>query len=157
MRICVSHLQRMALACLLSALIGVGHAAQPAAGDRLLIDKFGAIYRGDVDAKTLSLVFTGDEHGESFEPILDALKVRKIQGGFFVSGNFLRQPRLRKIVERAIAEGHYVGPHSDKHLLYASWDDRKSLVTQAEFTADLNRNISDLKALGALPGKRTSK
>ena len=43
-------------------------------------DKYGAIIRGDVTAKKLALVFTGDERGESTAPILDALKERKVQG-----------------------------------------------------------------------------
>ena len=56
-------------------------------------------------------------------------------------------------MKRAIADGHYVGPHSDKHLLYASWDERdKSLVTEQEFAADLNRNLAELRAIGALRG-----
>lgn len=114
-------------------------------------DSFGGIVRGDVQVKKLALVFTGDDHGESTEPILDTLKQRKLHASLFVTGNFLRQPKLTTLLKRAIAEGHYVGPHSDRHLLYAAWEDRsKSLVTREEFAADLRQNISDLRALGAL-------
>ena len=60
---------------------------------------------------------------------------------------------MRPLLKRAVAEGHYVGPHSDSHPLYCSWDERdKSLVTQAFFTADLRKNIADLRAVGALRG-----
>ena len=63
----------------------------------------------------------------------------------FVTGNFVRDDKLRPLLERAIAEGHYVGPHSDSHPLYASWDERdKSLVTEEFFKKDLQKNIASL-------------
>lgn len=116
-------------------------------------DPWGSIVRGDKNTKRLALVFTGDERGESTVPILDTLKQRNIRASLFVTGNFLRQPMLCRLVQRAISEGHYVGPHSDRHLLYASWEDRKkSLVTQPLFTADLKKNIEDVRGIGALHG-----
>jgi peptidoglycan/xylan/chitin deacetylase (PgdA/CDA1 family) len=119
--------------------------------DNLVRDKYGAIIRGDVNAKKLALIFTGDEFGESTEPILDVLKQRKIKAGLFVTGNFLRQDKLLPLLKRAIAEGHYVGPHSDSHPLYASWDERdKTLDTAAFFKKDLQKNISGLRGFGAL-------
>jgi peptidoglycan/xylan/chitin deacetylase (PgdA/CDA1 family) len=131
--------------------IYAGTSAAVAQTNRLHRDWHGGIIRGDVSAKKLALVFTGDAFGESMEPILDTLKQRKIVAGFFVTGNFLRQPTLRKLIERAIAEGHYVGPHSDKHLLYAEWEaPYKTLVTEEEFTVDLKKNIADLRVVGAL-------
>jgi len=131
-------------------------AATSLAADPLVRDQYGGIVRGDTSVKTLALVFTGDEFGESMEPILATLNQRKIVASFFVTGNFLRQPRLRKLVERAIAEGHYVGPHSNKHLLYAAWETpNKSLVTEAEFSSDLKQNIAELRKVGALKGDGT--
>jgi peptidoglycan/xylan/chitin deacetylase (PgdA/CDA1 family) len=116
-----------------------------------LRDKYDAIVRGDVTAKKLALVFTGDQHGEGTTYILNVLKDRKLKASFFVTGNFLRDMNFRPQLNRMIAEGHYLGPHSDSHPLYCSWDDRdKSLVTQAFFTADLRKNIADLRAIGAL-------
>jgi peptidoglycan/xylan/chitin deacetylase (PgdA/CDA1 family) len=118
---------------------------------RLVRDQYGAITRGDAATNCLLLAFTGDELGESTGPILDALKRRGIKAAFFVTGNFLRQPPLRALMKRAIAEGHYVGPHSDSHPLYASWQNRdKSLVTEAFFTKDLQKNLDDLREVGAL-------
>jgi peptidoglycan/xylan/chitin deacetylase (PgdA/CDA1 family) len=127
--------------------------AQSPPADRLVRDKYGAIIRGDVTAKELALVFTGDERGESTSHILDALKAHKVQAALFVTGNFLRQTELRPLLTRAIAEGHYVGPHSDSHPLYCAWEERdKSLVKQSLFRADLQRNIAALRALGAFGG-----
>ncbi len=129
--------------------------AEPTAAGRLLRDHYGAIIRGDQGTKKLALVFTGDEYGESLEPILAALKPRKIKAAFFVTGNFLCQPALRSLLKRAAAEGHYVGPHSNSHPLYASWDERdKSLVTEEFFKKDLQRNIADLRAAGVLGATR---
>ena len=116
------------------------------------LDLAGAIIRGDVTVKKLSLLFTGGERGESTGPILDTLKQRNVKAAFFVTGGFLRQPELRGLLKRALAEGHYLGPHSDSHPLYCSWEDRrKTLVTREFFTADLRKNLADLRALGAPP------
>lgn len=118
-----------------------------------VLDSFGGIVRGDVQAKKVAFVFTGDEKGESTEPILDTLKQRNLHASLFVTGNFIRQPASRSLLMRAIADGHYVGPHSGKHLLYASWNQRgKSLVSRDVFTADLRQNIQDLRLIGALRG-----
>ncbi|HEX5472214.1 MAG TPA: polysaccharide deacetylase family protein [Lacipirellulaceae bacterium] len=118
---------------------------------QLVRDQYGTIIRGDQRTKKLALVFTGDEYGESLAPILDALKPRKITAAFFVTGNFLRQPVLLSLLKRAVAQGHYVGPHSNSHPLYASWDDRgKSLVSEEFFRNDLRRNIADLRQNGLL-------
>jgi peptidoglycan/xylan/chitin deacetylase (PgdA/CDA1 family) len=117
-------------------------------------DPYGALIRGDTTSKKLALIFTGDQFGESAEPILDELKARKVKGSFFLTGNFLRNAQLKRAVRRMVAEGHYVGPHSDSHSLYCDWDAReKSLVTEAFFTADLKKNLALLRAAGALqPG-----
>lgn len=125
---------------------------RPGPGVNVRHDPYGAIVRGDPKSRRVALVFTGDTFGESALPILDALKERKLKASFFVTGNFLRNAKLRPHVERMVAEGHYVGPHSDGHQLYCDWDDRdKSLVSHAEFDADLRKNLADLRELGALP------
>ena len=118
-------------------------------------DPYGAITRGDTSTKKLALVFTGDQHAESTAPTLDALKQRNIKASFFVTGNFLRQRAFQPLIQQILAAGHYLGPHSDSHPLYCDWNDRKkTLVTKAFFTADLQKNIADLRAAGALdPGK----
>ncbi|MCC6493390.1 MAG: polysaccharide deacetylase family protein [Pirellulales bacterium] len=112
----------------------------------------GAVIRGDVAAKRMSLIFTGDQYAESTAAILDLLQQRGDKAGFFITGRFARDPALRPLVRRMVDEGHYVGPHSDAHPLYCDWDDRnKSLVTREFFRSDLAKNLSALKALGALP------
>jgi peptidoglycan/xylan/chitin deacetylase (PgdA/CDA1 family) len=137
--------------CLPIALLLGASIAQGEPADHLVREKQGAIIRGDVNAKKLALIFTGDEFAESAEPILNTLKQRQIKGAFFVTGNFARNDKFRPLLVRAIAEGHYVGPHSDSHPLYASWDERdKTLVTESFFKKDLQKNIAALAAIGAI-------
>ena len=46
-------------------------------------------------------------------------------------------------------DGHYLGPHSNAHLLYADWTKRDSLlVTKKEFSDDLAKNYEALKSYG---------
>jgi peptidoglycan/xylan/chitin deacetylase (PgdA/CDA1 family) len=48
-----------------------------------------------------------------------------------------------------VRDGHYVGPHSDAHLLYAPWTGPKvTLVSREAFTADLERNLEALQPFG---------
>ena len=123
----------------------------PLPADRAWTYVEGAPVRGDTSHKEITLIFTGGEFGEGTPHILDTLAGRNIKAGFFVTGDFLSRPDLRAHLKRAIAAGHYVGPHSDAHPLYCPWEDRsKTLVTEAFFKADLRKNIDDLRQLGAL-------
>ncbi len=125
---------------------------QRAAGNptRFILDH-GAVVCGDLQNKRIALIFTGGDFGEGTVPILDTLEKQKIKAGVFVTGAYLSDAQRWQFIERAVKEGHYVGPHSDRHPLYCPWEDReKSLIGKAEFQADLEKNISDLKKLGAL-------
>jgi peptidoglycan/xylan/chitin deacetylase (PgdA/CDA1 family) len=113
----------------------------------------GAVVRGRRDRRELALVFTGGDFGEGSQQVLDALATAGISGAFFFTGDYLRQPVHHSIVTRAVTEGHYVGPHSDAHLLYCPWDDReRTLVSRQEFSADLRRNVAQLVVLGVPEG-----
>jgi len=111
------------------------------------------VTRGDTSKKHIALVFTGGDFGEGASYILDVLARRGIRASFFVTGDFIRKPDLVPHLRRMVAAGHYVGPHSDAHALYAPWDDRtKTLVTEEFFKNDLKKNIDDLRQLGAPRG-----
>jgi len=111
----------------------------------------GGVTRGDTSAKKLALIFTGGDFGEGTGHVLDTLAAEKIEASFFVTGDYLRKPEHAEFVKRIIAEGHYLGPHSDSHPLYAPWEDRsKTVVTEEFFKKDLQKNIDDLQKLGAL-------
>lgn len=123
-----------------------------AAKNHVQRDPYGAVVRGDVSRQRLAMIFTGDEFGESTAPILDALRERKLRGSFFVTGKFLGEPKFQPLVRRIVEEGHYLGPHSDDHLLYCDWDDREhNLVTEAVFAADLKKNLAELRRFNAPP------
>lgn len=141
-------------AVLIGAMLASGCAAPPHAGQaeaRKHTRDHGAVVRGDRTQRRLALIFTGGDHGEGTAHILDTLQARRIRAAFFLTGGYLAKPGHAALVRRMVAEGHYVGPHSHAHLLYCPWDDReRSLVTRSEFAADLERNVAELRALGAL-------
>jgi peptidoglycan/xylan/chitin deacetylase (PgdA/CDA1 family) len=109
----------------------------------------GAILRGPLKEKRLALVLTADTYGEGLPSVLSALEERQIKASFFLTGNFLRQPEFTPLVKRMIEEGHYVGAHSDRHLLYCDWNLRqKTLVSRSEFLSDLENNYAELARFG---------
>ena len=107
------------------------------------------ITRGPTAEKKLALVFTGHEFGEGGEAILNGLARRKARASFFLTGDFLANPQFQPLLARIVRGGHYLGPHSDKHLLYCTWDgSRKLRVTREEFRADLEANLEKIERLG---------
>ncbi len=115
-----------------------------------IIDSNGAIIRLNENEKSIYLIFSADEFGEGATAILDILRKNGIKGSFFLTGNYLRNPANKKIIKRIIDEKHFTGPHSDKHLLYAAWERRDSLlVTKDQFISDLILNYDELKKKGA--------
>ena len=108
----------------------------------------GGIIRGDQTRKAIAIAFTGHEFAEGGETILGELKKHDARASFFLTGEFLINVMFQPLATRIAAEGHYLGVHSDKHLLYCSWDkERKTLITQAQFQSDLKENIQRFKAL----------
>ncbi len=111
--------------------------------------RHGAVVRAAQSTRKLALVFTAHEFAEGAEPILDALAHRQAKASFFLTGDFLRTPSFAPLVRRMLDEGHYVGPHSDRHLLYCDWTpERPTLVTRDEFQADLDANLRELERFG---------
>jgi peptidoglycan/xylan/chitin deacetylase (PgdA/CDA1 family) len=109
----------------------------------------GAIVRMDTTKKEVWLCFTAHDFSDGFESILKTLNQHKIKASFFLTGDFLRDPSHKKITETLKNGGHYIGPHSDKHLLYCSWGKRDSLlVTRKEFLSDLENNYKELLNAG---------
>jgi HEAT repeat protein len=106
----------------------------------------GGIIRGPKTEKKIALEFTGHTFAEGGETILNELAKRRAKASFFLTGDFLDNPDFKPLVSRMVKEGHYVGPHSDKHLLYCPWDGpKKTLVTKAAFQRDLGENFQKLR------------
>lgn len=114
----------------------------------------GEIVRGPLSQKRLGLVFTGHEYAEGGQAILDALSARRARASFFLTGDFLRQARFASLVRRIVAEGHYLGPHSDKHLLYCDWAERRTLVDREAFRRDIEDNLLEIDRFGVSPRPR---
>jgi peptidoglycan/xylan/chitin deacetylase (PgdA/CDA1 family) len=109
----------------------------------------GGIVRGALTSKRMSLVFTGGPFADGGEHIRNVLKKKSIRAGFFFTGDFYRTPEFQDLIQGLAADGHYLGPHSDRHLLYCDWNDRgKTLVTREEFRNDLLANYKEMKKFG---------
>ena len=103
----------------------------------------GAIVRGDSTHKELALVFTGHEFAEGGHFIDSLLLKENIQASFFLTGDFYRNEKFRSLIKGLRRRGHYLGAHSDKHLLYCDWRKRDSLlVTNQQFIFDLSDNYT---------------
>ncbi|MFN7117310.1 MAG: glycoside hydrolase family 9 protein [Saprospiraceae bacterium] len=111
--------------------------------NKVLKDAYGATYRHDTTQQTIYLVFTGHEFAEGSNIIIKILQQHDIKASFFFTGDFLRQQP--KVVRRLKQAKHYIGAHSDKHLLYADWNKRDStLISKTQFINDLEANYNEL-------------
>lgn len=109
----------------------------------------GAIIRGDKSARKLALVFTGDEFADGAGVIAQTLKQQDVKASFFLTGRFYRNPDFKSAIERLKRDGHYLGAHSDEHLLYCDWSKRDEiLVSREKFEQDLNKNYAAMQAFG---------
>lgn len=109
----------------------------------------GGIIRGPTAGKKIALEFTGDEFTEGGSAILNALAAHHAKGSFFLTGRCLRNPAHEALVRRVVAEGHYLGPHSDTHPLLCPWTGpKKTLVTREFFDGEMERNIMAIERYG---------
>jgi peptidoglycan/xylan/chitin deacetylase (PgdA/CDA1 family) len=109
----------------------------------------GAIIRGNTAKKQIALVFTADEFADGGKIILTTLQKQQVKASFFFTGRFYRNPRFQSLVRQAKQQGHYLGPHSDQHLLYCDWTKRDSLlITKKEFKDDLTANLKAIQQFG---------
>lgn len=109
----------------------------------------GGIIRGPTATRRLAIVFTGHGFAEGGEVILNELGKHKGKGSFFLTGDFLTNRNFKPLIQRIAREGHYLGPHSDKHVLYCPWEGpKRTLVTHAEFRADLESNLGKIERFG---------
>jgi peptidoglycan/xylan/chitin deacetylase (PgdA/CDA1 family) len=109
----------------------------------------GGIIRGPTRTKKIALLFAGHEFAEGGAPILQQLKKHDCKASFFVTGDFLTNTNFASLINRILQDGHYLGPHSDKHLLYCSWQQpAKTLISREQFRADLLGNIEKLERFG---------
>ncbi len=109
----------------------------------------GAIVRGDTTQKKIVLVFTGHEFADGREEILSVLEKHNIKANFFFTGEFYRNKNFSDFIKKLKNDGHYLGAHSDKHLLYVDWELRDStLISKSEFIADIKNNYKEMEKFG---------
>jgi len=121
----------------------------PCADTTRSVHSHGGIVRMDSTQRTIYLVFTGHEFADGGESVRQTLHRQGIKATFFFTGDFYRNPSFRSAITGLQADGHYLGPHSDKHLLFVPWEHRDSLrVSREEFLRDLNGNYAAMESLG---------
>lgn len=81
--------------------------------------------------------------------ITSVLDRQQVRGSFFLTGNFYRNPEFKTTILQLRSAGHYLGAHSDQHLLYCDWENRDSLlVSRNQFETDLEDNYAAMEAFG---------
>ncbi len=94
-------------------------------------------------------MFTGHEFAEGGDFILAALEKEDVRASFFFTGDFYRNKAFAGLIRKLDQKAHYLGAHSDKHLLYCDWNKRDSLlVTRNQFRFDLADNYTAMARLG---------
>ncbi len=112
-------------------------------------DGEGAIIRMDSTLSKVFLVFSAHDFNDGGKIILKTLKQHNLKASFFFTGSFYENPDNQKLIQELIKNGHYMGAHSDKHLLYADWSKRDSLlVSRTEFESDIKANYKKMQKAG---------
>ena len=115
-----------------------------------VVDKYGVMVRSDTTKKIIYLCFTGHDQVDGFDYVLGVLKKQKVKGTFFLTGDFVRNNH--KLVQTMAKNGHFVGGHSDKHLLYNDWKKRDSLLySEDSIKEDILQNLYALEKLNIYP------
>jgi len=109
----------------------------------------GGITRTDKSKKQISLVFSGHEFADGYKIVRKTLKKLNIKAAFFFTGDFYRNGKNKSIIKGLLEDHHYLGGHSDKHLLYCTWQKRDSLlVSKAQFLTDIKANYGVMERSG---------
>ena len=117
-----------------------------------VINKDGALVFKDTCQKAVYWIFSADSMFEGGQHALDVLAEKGVKASFFFTGNFLRNSAWRPTIERVIADGHYVGGHSDGHILLADWDAAKTILVDADSCVkDAKANLRELAKFGITP------
>ncbi|MCG8307270.1 MAG: polysaccharide deacetylase family protein [Cytophagales bacterium] len=115
---------------------------------------YGGLVRGDTTKKELAIVFTGGDFADGGMHIAKILRSNDVKASFFFTGDFYRNPQFSEIIQNLVHDKHYLGAHSDKHLLYCDWTKRDSLfVSRDEFISDLEANYREMEKFGIMKNK----
>ncbi len=127
-------------------------ASQAGIPDRNLTHDNDGIVRMDSTRKVIYLIFSAHEYADGYETIVKSLDKHNALASFFFTGDFYRNEVFQEMIRDLDQRGHYLGAHSDRHLLYASWEDRdSSLVNYRELVEDIRNNYMELSRFGISP------
>lgn len=109
--------------------------------------RYGAVYLGDRDKKTVYLTFDAGYSNENLEKTLDVLKKHEVKATFFILPGIVKYNP--EIVERMALEGHTLGNHSYSHGNMALCCDTESLGKELSamenyYTERTGRQLSKL-------------
>jgi len=112
-------------------------------------DREGAIIRMDTTKNKVYLIFSAHNSNDGGKTIVQTLKKKQVKASFFFTGSFYANKKNKKLIHELIRNGHYLGAHSDQHLLYADWEKRDSLrINRPEFETDLKTNYRKMQKAG---------
>ncbi|MEE1207501.1 MAG: polysaccharide deacetylase family protein [Muribaculaceae bacterium] len=142
----------IALGAALIFLTGYSFADNDTARERghaVALDAHHVVVGCDTDSMVVRLVFSADSMFEGGEYAVGVLDSMHVPASFFFTGNFLRMKEYEPLIRRIVADGHYVGTHSNHHLLLADWDGKRTpLITPDSMLADLDSNYLELARFG---------
>lgn len=105
----------------------------------------GAVIQFNRVGKKIFLIFSADSTFEGASTILETLVKHNAKASFFLTGNCIRMKEHRDVIQQIKEDGHFIGGHSDKHLLYADWGNPpKPLVSEDSLMSDLTMNYKEL-------------
>jgi peptidoglycan-N-acetylglucosamine deacetylase len=79
-------------------------------------------------ASRITLTFDNGPWPGATDKLLDFLAERNIKATFFVIGDRLRAPGARRLAERAMADGHWIGNHTMTHTTPLGLDGTRTRV-----------------------------
>lgn len=143
---------RFLLSLMVAAIASVPPSTQERSNSSLAVDA-GGVTRTDRTKKMIHLVFTGHEFADGGDVIQSVLAKHGIKASFFFTGDFYRNEKFFDLIASLRRNGHYLGAHSDKHILYCTWEKRDSLlVTRQEFRDDILNNYREMERFGIARG-----
>ena len=109
----------------------------------------GGVIRTDTSKTEINLVFTAHTFVDGYDTVRTILKKHGVPASFFFTGIFYRMPEFAHMVTELRGDGHYIGAHSNMHILYAPWDNRDStLVSHEVFLKDIRDNYAEMAKFG---------
>lgn len=106
----------------------------------------GGLIRTDATKKQICLVFSGHDLTDGYKVISKTLKKQKVTASFFFTGDFYRKAKNTSIIKKLKKQQFYLGPHSDKNILFNSITRRDSMaIGKSAFVNDLKANYEAMR------------